>query len=342
MHLPSLNCWHTGIVYVLCNLCSQTSTYKIQQMDIKGAYLDGILKEKVYMKQPEWYDDSTGQICELIKTIYSLKQSGCKWNHKLDIKLKVLGYTQLYSDPCTYIWCDRDKTSIITVWVNDLLPSASTDDLMHYMKEEIKASWEVTNMGELKKIIGIKISHTGNTVTIFQQHYIKSILKCKNSKDCNPVSMLMDPKVKILLNPEGNEGSQSNYFAQILHELQFLANATQLDITFAINCLVSYMANPTIQHITSLKHILQYLKGTKSYWINYSNSQGKKSNENNLFHGFFHCFTYAAYANTDNYKSTAGYVFITAGRDNMVLLKTDVYCSLNDQSWIHCFIWSCM
>ena len=34
--------------------------YQIQQMDIKGAYLNSILKEKVYMKQPEGYDNRTG------------------------------------------------------------------------------------------------------------------------------------------------------------------------------------------------------------------------------------------------------------------------------------------
>ena len=53
---------------------------KIQQMDIKGAYLSSILKEHVYMKQPEGYNDGTGQFCELIKTIYGLKQSGY-WNN---------------------------------------------------------------------------------------------------------------------------------------------------------------------------------------------------------------------------------------------------------------------
>ena len=94
------------------------------------------------------------------------------------------------------------------------------------MKDEIKASWDVTDMGEPKKIIGIEISHVGNTVTISQQRYIESILECENLTDCNPISMPMDPKVKILLNLDGNEGSQSNYFAQILGELQFLANAT--------------------------------------------------------------------------------------------------------------------
>ena len=48
----------------------------IHQMDIKGAYLNGILKEKVFMKQPEGFDDGTGRICLLIKTLYGLKQAG--------------------------------------------------------------------------------------------------------------------------------------------------------------------------------------------------------------------------------------------------------------------------
>ena len=61
---------------------------KVQQMDIEGAYLNGVLKEKVYMHQPEGYDDESGRVCLLIKTLYGLKQSGQEWNKELDIKLK--------------------------------------------------------------------------------------------------------------------------------------------------------------------------------------------------------------------------------------------------------------
>jgi uncharacterized protein YuzE len=67
---------------------------------------------------------------------------------------------------------------------------------MHKMKEEIKASWEVTDMGEPTKIIGIEISHTEYSITISQQHYIESILKHENMTDCNTVSTPMDHKVK--------------------------------------------------------------------------------------------------------------------------------------------------
>ena len=48
---------------------------KVQQMDMKGAYLNSLLSEQVYMRQPEGYDNGTGCACHLIKTLYGLKQA---------------------------------------------------------------------------------------------------------------------------------------------------------------------------------------------------------------------------------------------------------------------------
>jgi len=53
-------------------------------MDVKGIYLHGILSERVYMQQLKEFDDGTGRICWLIKTLYGLKQAGQEWNHELD------------------------------------------------------------------------------------------------------------------------------------------------------------------------------------------------------------------------------------------------------------------
>jgi hypothetical protein len=76
---------------------------RIQQMDIKGACLNGILKEDVYMRQPEGYSDGSDKICKLVKTLYGLKQSECEWNIQFDQGIQNVGFTRLYSDPCTYI-----------------------------------------------------------------------------------------------------------------------------------------------------------------------------------------------------------------------------------------------
>ena len=92
-----------------------TQKLHIQQMDIKGAYLNAMLKERVYMQQPEGFADGTSQVCLLIKTLYSLKQAGHEWNIDLDMKLRRRGYSCLCSDPCVYILCIGEEFAIITV-----------------------------------------------------------------------------------------------------------------------------------------------------------------------------------------------------------------------------------
>jgi hypothetical protein len=87
-------------------LARRTTTYiilYIHQLNIKGAYLNGTLKERVYMKQPEGYDNRTGRVCHLIKTLYGLKQARREWNIELDMKLRKHGYQHLRSNPCIYI-----------------------------------------------------------------------------------------------------------------------------------------------------------------------------------------------------------------------------------------------
>lgn len=52
------------------------------QMDIKGTYLDGWLKEEIYMKQPAGYNNGSEHVCRLIKTLYGLKQARNERNNE--------------------------------------------------------------------------------------------------------------------------------------------------------------------------------------------------------------------------------------------------------------------
>jgi hypothetical protein len=117
--------------------------------------------------------------------------------------------------------------------------------------------------------------------------------------------MPMDPNNKIQPNKDRNKGNYSNSYAKVLGELQFLMNATRLDIVFAVNRLAVYTANPSLQDIGALKQILKYLADTCNHRITYSKIQSS----GNLFHRYAN----AAYANIDNCKLTSGYVYIMAG-----------------------------
>ena len=52
--------------------------YEIWQMDVKTAFLNGILEKDVYMTQPEGFEDPdhAGKVCKLKRSIYGLKYLG--------------------------------------------------------------------------------------------------------------------------------------------------------------------------------------------------------------------------------------------------------------------------
>ncbi|CAI7769221.1 unnamed protein product [Closterium sp. NIES-53] len=66
--------------------------WRIKQMDITTAFLNGIILEELYMLQPEGFDDGSGRVCKLKKAIYSLKQALRTCYHKLEETLLAGGF----------------------------------------------------------------------------------------------------------------------------------------------------------------------------------------------------------------------------------------------------------
>jgi len=83
---------------------------------------------------------------------------------------------------------------------------------MSDMKDMIRGEWEVTDLREPSKIVGIEILMKPTKVIILQKKYIKSILVKEGMEHVNPVGMPLDPKVIMEANPDGSEGSHSNSY----------------------------------------------------------------------------------------------------------------------------------
>ena len=77
---------------------------EVHQMDVSAAFLNGDLKETIYMKQPPGYEvpGKENYVCKLKKSLYGLKQAPRCWNHSLDSCLKQINFTQTDSDSCLY------------------------------------------------------------------------------------------------------------------------------------------------------------------------------------------------------------------------------------------------
>ena len=161
-------------------------------------------------------------------------------------------------------------------------------------------------MGGPSKIVGIEMSQSENQITILQRQYLLSILQKEGMDKANPVLMLLNPNVKLKPTLEGQDDSKrQNAYTSLLGSLQYLLTATRPNITFAINWLAAYTSNLGLSYYMALKRVLRYLKGTIDYGITYQK-------DNTILDGNNLCLEYsdATYANTDDLKSTSGYVFL--------------------------------
>jgi len=144
---------------------------ELHQIDIKGAYLNGELtpQEVIYMRQPPGfaYPNSTGQVFQLIKTIYGLKQSGRRWYQKFtDICEKHLRLTRCSVDQSVFYRREGDFIIVIAVHVDDCTIAASNMSLVEEVKRVLGEHVEVSDLGESHWLLGIEIRRDREAHTI--------------------------------------------------------------------------------------------------------------------------------------------------------------------------------
>ena len=116
---------------------------------------------------------------------------------------------------------------IITVWVDDLLVFTITLESMTNLKHKIGEMFEVSDLGEPNKIVGIKISQDQEkkSITIKQSMYIDAILKKYGMEGINPVKTPIDSS--LVLEPRETEArNRSNNYVSLIGSLMYVAIAT--------------------------------------------------------------------------------------------------------------------
>ena len=77
---------------------------ELHQMDVKTTFLNGDLKEEIYMKQPEGFITNGNDriVCKLKKSIYGLKQASHQWYLKFHDVISSFGFIENVMDQCIY------------------------------------------------------------------------------------------------------------------------------------------------------------------------------------------------------------------------------------------------
>ena len=125
--------------------------WKIHQLDVKSAFLNGYLQEEIYIEQPEGFEvkGSEDKVFRLKKALYGLKQAPRAWYSRINEYLTDLGFYRSPIEQTLYVNIENDGILIISVYVDDLLVTGSKTEMIDLFKKQMRAEFEMTDLGEM-------------------------------------------------------------------------------------------------------------------------------------------------------------------------------------------------
>jgi transposase InsO family protein len=124
--------------------------WKVEQMDVSGAFLYGDLEEEIYCRPPPGFEDPEGRVWRLKKSLYGLKQAPRVWIKTLADTLKKAGFVQSQTEPSLFHLKQGKDVIYVLVFVDDLLLTSGSDELINFTKETLHANFEMTDLGPAK------------------------------------------------------------------------------------------------------------------------------------------------------------------------------------------------
>lgn len=234
--------------------------YYFKQLDVKTAFLNGKLKEDIYIYPPKGIKCKAGHVLKLIKSLYGLRQSSKCWNDRINDYLLSLGFERSNNDYCLYI--NKRHMVYLLLYVDDMILAGPNLEYTEFYKEKLTQEFSVKDKGELKNFLGLEIEYEkGNGILkINQRRYILGILRRFNFENCKQCVTPIESKVNLSIC--GNETTTNKPVKELIGCLMYLMLGSRPDLSFAINYLSRYQDKYPDTVWLQLKRILRYLKGT--------------------------------------------------------------------------------
>ena len=135
------------------------------------------------MGLPESFAARRGDfVCKLQRSLYGLGQAPRNWSSTLKRYLVSQGFRQSQADHCVYITDDF----IVLIYVYDLLVVSKAPALTTF-KAELSNRFKMTDLGHVKKFLGIEISRSDQGITPTQVAFTEEILERFSTENSSPV-----------------------------------------------------------------------------------------------------------------------------------------------------------
>eukprot|EP00253_Pinus_taeda_P030808 PITA_30808 len=239
--------------------------WKVYQMDVKSAFLNGVLKEEIYVEQPLGYEKKGEEhkVCKLKKAFYGLKQAPRAWYSRIDSYLLDNEFDKCEGEPTIYIKEKDGKILIVVLYVDDVIFTGNNDHLIKNFKSVMKEEFEMTDMGFLRYFLGIEVDQNEKGIFSSQERYVNQVLSRFNMQECKAVITPTVMGLK-LSREDSSKDFDPSLYKSIVGSLMYLTT-TRPDIMYAVSLISRFMERPKGAHWQAAKRILRYVKGAISW-----------------------------------------------------------------------------
>jgi hypothetical protein len=212
--------------------------WKLHQMDVKTAFLNGVIEEEVYIEQPQGFGihGKESHVCKLKKDLCGLKQTPRAWYATIDSYLMSLGFTKSDAYPNLEYKVEDSCPLILVLYVDDLFLTRD-EKLIVGCKRELTSEFEMKDLGLMHYFLGLEVWQRPNEIFLSKGKYIVEILQRFGIMDCKSMATPMVTNLELLSDSSSNLVDPTIY-RHLIESLMYLGN-TRPDICFAVNTFES-------------------------------------------------------------------------------------------------------
>jgi hypothetical protein len=208
--------------------------FKLYQMDMKNAFLNCVIHEEIYVRQPPGFESPKypDRVYKFLKALYGLKQALQAWYARLKTFLLEHEYVMESVDKILFTLNHDTDFLLVQIYVDDIIFGGSSHTLMFRFQKMMESEFQMCMMEELTFLLGIQVKQMKQDTFVHQAKYTKDLMKKFNMAKLKPVSTPMSSVASLGPDEDGEAVDQREY-KSIIGSLLYLT-ATRLDIQFAV------------------------------------------------------------------------------------------------------------
>ncbi|GJY91575.1 putative ribonuclease H-like domain-containing protein [Tanacetum coccineum] len=230
--------------------------FVVYQMDVKSAFLYGMIEEEVYVYQPLGFEDPEfpDRVDKVEKELYGLHQAPRAWYETLSTYLLDNGFQRGQIDKTLFIKRVKGDILLVQVYVDDIIFRSTRKEMYTEFEKMMHKKFQMSSMGELTFFLGLQVTQKYDGNFISQDKYVDEILKKFGFSKVKTASTPMETS-KPLMKDENAEDADVHLYRSMIGSLMYLTSSRP-DIMFAVCACARFQVT-----LHAVKRIFRYLKG---------------------------------------------------------------------------------